>query len=274
MAHSIAVRGFRDGMEEPFGLWLIKKRAEKRLTQKDVASRGGLSQGYVSDLEVSVDSQRPLIPSAKMQLRLATGLGVPLEEVQTAVTRAVGLSASAAVHNFAVATVPDRELVAAGSHGSSVPVGSSMPAQSGFPLPIPNTPPPRDFVRIPVLGRVAAGVPLFASTNVEEIIWVDRNYVGFGEELITFALRVRGCSMAGAGILPGDELIVRQAETAEDGDLVVALIDDEATVKRLRYHEDKPYLEAEPSQGDKHAFSVGGPWRVIGIVKLVQRKLS
>lgn len=257
----------REGMNEPFGRWLIRKRVENRLTQKDVAARGGLSQGYVSDIEVSADSTRPLVPSSKMQPRLAMGLGVSLEEVQAAVRRAQGIMIPME-HNFATVEVP-QELVVAGS-------GSPSPSPShGFPLPIPATPPPKDFVRIPVLGRVAAGVPLFASTNVEEIIWVDRTYIGYGEELITFALRVKGTSMVGAGILPGDQLIVKQAETADDGDIVVALIDDEATVKRLRLQDGgNPYLEAEPNQGEKHLFSAGDSWRVIGVVKLVQRQIK
>ncbi len=81
--------------------------------------------------------------------------------------------------------------------------------------------------RIPVLGNVAAGEPLLAEEQVEEYISFDAP----GDEC--FALRIRGESMLGAGILPGDLVIVRRQQTAVNGDIVIALIGDEATCKRF-----------------------------------------
>jgi repressor LexA len=85
---------------------------------------------------------------------------------------------------------------------------------------------------VPLLGRVQAGA---LTTAVEELeTWVPvqtRRGVSAASEL--FALRVRGESMRGAGILPGDIVIVRQTNTAANGDIVIALVDDEATVKRF-----------------------------------------
>jgi repressor LexA len=91
--------------------------------------------------------------------------------------------------------------------------------------------PTRGSRRVPVVGRVAAGLPIMAQENVEDWITVD----DAPASATLFALRVRGDSMINAGILDGDLVVVRQQDTADDGDIVVALVDDEeATVKTLR----------------------------------------
>ena len=85
--------------------------------------------------------------------------------------------------------------------------------------------------KVPVLGAVQAGALTLAVEETEGFLEVERSR--YGEEL--FALRVRGESMIGAGILPEDLVITRRQESAEEGDIVVALVEDEATVKRLRF---------------------------------------
>ena len=96
--------------------------------------------------------------------------------------------------------------------------------------------------RIPLVGRIAAGAPVLAQESIEGWIPVDA-HPGQG---VLFGLRVRGESMVGAGILDGDVVIVRQQETAEPGEIVVALVDDQdATVKRLRCREPNVILEPE-----------------------------
>jgi len=92
--------------------------------------------------------------------------------------------------------------------------------------------PPSGLVSIPILGTIAAGAPLLAIENREGELMVPRSMLGNDET--AFALHVRGDSMVGAHILPGDIVVIRPQETADDGDLVAALIGDEATVKRLR----------------------------------------
>jgi repressor LexA len=88
-----------------------------------------------------------------------------------------------------------------------------------------------DVVGVPLVGQIAAGGPILAEQNIEETLALPRTVVGSGT---LFALRVRGDSMTGAGILDGDTVIIRQQPTAEDGEIVAALVgDDEATVKRL-----------------------------------------
>lgn len=83
--------------------------------------------------------------------------------------------------------------------------------------------------RIPVVGTVAAGAPILAQECIEDYLTFDCG----GREEESFALRVRGESMIKAGILPGDLVVVRRQQTAENGEIVVALLEDEATVKRL-----------------------------------------
>ena len=92
--------------------------------------------------------------------------------------------------------------------------------------------------RIPILGTVTAGLPILAVENIE-------GYLPWDGEENCFALRVRGLSMVGAGILDGDTVVVRPQSTAVNGDIVVALLGDEATVKRFRRDETGVWLLPE-----------------------------
>ncbi len=95
----------------------------------------------------------------------------------------------------------------------------------------------REMTNVPVVGAVAAGHPLLAEQNIED-------YFPIPVELLpnadTFMLRVKGDSMINAGILDGDQIIVEQTPSAQNGDIVVALLEDSATVKRF-YREDGHY---------------------------------
>jgi len=93
-------------------------------------------------------------------------------------------------------------------------------------------------VRIPLVGVVTAGQPILAVENLE-------GYVPWEGDANCFALRVRGDSMMGAGILDGDLVIVRPQSTAENGQIVVALLEDEATVKRLSRKDGRVWLLPE-----------------------------
>jgi repressor LexA len=87
-----------------------------------------------------------------------------------------------------------------------------------------------DVVDVPLVGRIAAGGPILAEESVEDTMALPRDLVGSGT---LFALTVKGDSMTGAGIMDGDTVIVRQQSTADEGEIIAALIEDEATVKRL-----------------------------------------
>jgi repressor LexA len=95
---------------------------------------------------------------------------------------------------------------------------------------------------LPLVGQVAAGSPVLAEENIEE--YVNVPLLAGGEEG-RFILRVRGESMIDAGILPDDYVVVRPQETAEDGEIVVALVGEEATVKRFFREDDHIRLQPE-----------------------------
>lgn len=103
----------------------------------------------------------------------------------------------------------------------------------------------REIENVPVLGRVTAGAPILAVENVEETFPIPVQYL---ENAISFMLRVRGDSMLNAGILDGDYILVRQQNTATNGDMVVALIEDEATVKT--YYREKDHIRLQPENPD------------------------
>ncbi len=99
-----------------------------------------------------------------------------------------------------------------------------------------------DSVRaVPVVGQVAAGAPLLASENIETTMSLPSEMA----DESTFILKVRGDSMIEAGILDGDYVVVRQQSTATNGDIVVALIEDDATVKRFFKEADRIRLQPE-----------------------------
>ena len=100
-----------------------------------------------------------------------------------------------------------------------------------------------DMVEVQILGRVAAGLPLLAEENVIDTVRVDRMLVKGGREV--FGLRVTGDSMIEAGIMSGDYIFVKKQSTAERGDIVVALIGDEATVKY--FHPERDYVRFQPA---------------------------
>ena len=111
---------------------------------------------------------------------------------------------------------------------------------------------PVPMVPVPVLGTVAAGQPMLAVENIEEVFPLPRDIV---KDAQCFMLAVKGDSMIEAGIFDGDYVVVRQQPYAENGDIVVALLEDEATVKYFRRRRNHIYLEPanrkmEPIPGD------------------------
>ena len=116
--------------------------------------------------------------------------------------------------------------------------------------------------QIPVIGVVTAGVPILAYENQE-------GTMAWDGDPGCFALRVRGDSMMGAGILSGDKVVVRPQQTANDGQIVVARIGDEATVKRLLRRNGKVWLMPE---NDAYEPIDGSEAEIIGLVKAVFRE--
>jgi repressor LexA len=123
-----------------------------------------------------------------------------------------------------------------------------------------------DIEIIPLYGNVAAGEPIFANDNIQGYISMEKIRRGHH---IHFALQVKGDSMKDSGIYDGDIVIVRKQDSAEDGEIVIALLDDEATVKTLRNSKIKAYLEASNS---RYKSIINKPFQVIGKVIELRRQ--
>ena len=151
------------------------------------------------------------------------------------------------------------------SHGSVTPIAGLALAD--------------DTIEVPVLGRVAAGQPLLAVENVEDTVKVDRFFLGpsvsgAGAREV-FALRVKGESMIDDGIHDGDFIFVRKSLGAERGDIVVALIEDEATVKR--YYPEGDVIRFQPANSTMQPIMVKRrdfkSVNLIGVVVGVYRRI-
>ncbi|QNM05800.1 transcriptional repressor LexA [Qiania dongpingensis] len=125
----------------------------------------------------------------------------------------------------------------------------------------------REMVQVPVIGTVAAGQPLLAAENIE-------NYFPFPAEMLpnkdTYMLRVKGDSMVNVGIFDGDQILCETASTASNGEIVVALVEDSATVKR--FYKEKGYYRLQPENDSmepiilKEVKVIG---KVIGLFRLM-----
>jgi len=120
---------------------------------------------------------------------------------------------------------------------------------------------------VPLVGRIAAGIPITADQNVEDVFTLPRQLVGQGD---LFLLKVVGESMVDAAICDGDWVVVRQQQTADNGDIVAALIEDEATVKTFKQRDGHTWLlprnsAFEPILGD-HAVILG---KVVAVLRTV-----
>src|SRR5258708_35397081 len=129
-----------------------------------------------------------------------------------------------------------------------------------------------DLAEIQVVGRVAAGLPLLAEEHVIDTVRIDRTLIRGGREV--FGLKVHGDSMIDAGILSGDYIFVKKQLTANCGDIVVALIGDEATVKY--YHPEKDHVRFQPANKNMAPIYVRAadfkPTMLLGIVVGVFRR--
>jgi repressor LexA len=130
-----------------------------------------------------------------------------------------------------------------------------------------------EMAEIPLLGRVAAGAPILAQENVEDTIRIDRELVRGGRDV--FALRVQGDSMIEAGILSGDTVFIRKQNTANRGEIVCAMIGDEATIKH--YYPEKDYVRFQPANAAMAPILVRAtdfkPTMLLGVVVGVFRRV-
>jgi repressor LexA len=158
-----------------------------------------------------------------------------------------------------------RALMLTGAHGEeAVPDGAQTGATGASADRI-------DVVDVPVVGRIAAGTPILAEENIEDSIPVPARFMPSGTG---FMLKVRGDSMTEAGILDGDYILVRQQETADNGDIVVAMVDgfeSEATVKT--FYREAGHIRLQPENASMSPIILTDV-RILGLVKGVFRYLS
>ena len=119
----------------------------------------------------------------------------------------------------------------------------------------------REVVNVPIIGTVAAGQPLLAVENIEGYFPIPAEFMPNSQ---SFLLKVKGESMINAGIFDGDQVLVKQQSTAEDGDIVVALIDDGATVKT--FHKKKGYYRLQPENDTMEPILVHEGLQILGKV--------
>jgi repressor LexA len=170
---------------------------------------------------------------------------------------AVGLTSSSSVH-AQLATLERRGLLRKDPTKPRAMALSETPRAEG--------------VVVPLVGRIAAGTPVLADQHIEEHLVVPMGFAGDAQH---FALRVRGDSMMGAGILDGDIVVVRAQATADDGDVVAVLLpgpaEPEATVKRLRVRRGKAMLV--PEHPAMEPFEMHPEGQLLGKVVSVLRRL-
>ncbi len=153
--------------------------------------------------------------------------------------RAVGLKSSSTVHAHLL-RLEEKGLL------------RRDPAKPRAIIPLGDEPlQPGETISVPVVGNVAAGSPILAEQNIDNYLPIPVDFLGSGTH---FILKVKGESMIEAGILDGDYLIIREQADAANGEIVVALMENEATVKRFYRRED--YIELKPENASMESLIV------------------
>ncbi len=127
-----------------------------------------------------------------------------------------------------------------------------------------------DMLEIPLVGQVAAGLPILAEENIEEYVKLPTSMVKQNTKSEgTYMLKVKGDSMINVGIYSGDYIIVSKCNTAENGQIIVALIDDEATVKT--FYKEKDYIRLQPENDTMEPIIVKDAQIIGKVVGLIRR---
>ena len=153
---------------------------------------------------------------------------------------AVGLASPSTVHMH-LKVLQERGLIRRDSKKPRTIEVVSDAQADGTPLASVTHDPSSDLITLPIVGNVAAGVPILAEQNIEDTLTLPASIVG---ESSSFVLRVRGQSMINAGIFDGDYIVVREQHDAHDGEIVVAMIDESATVKT--FYREKDVIRLQP----------------------------
>ncbi|MBN2847727.1 MAG: transcriptional repressor LexA [Coriobacteriia bacterium] len=174
---------------------------------------------------------------------------------------AVGLSSSSTVHSHLAALEAKGLLRRDPSKPRALEVLDYRDTERGIDY--------ENVQAVPLVGQVAAGQPILAAENIEATLPLPASFAG--EE--TFILRVKGESMIEAGILDGDFVVVRQQQTASNGDIVVAMLDDEATVKRFYREGARVRLQPENASMDPIYADGDTDFAILGKVVALFRRI-
>ena len=180
--------------------------------------------------------------------------------------KAVGLSSTATVHGYLAKLTKKGYIKKEDQKGRTLRVlkGGLADNEKPSPKPLYNG---RELVDVPVIGKITAGAPILAVENVTDTFPIPIDFVGNSE---SFMLPVRGESMIEAGILDGDYILVKRQNSARNGQIVVALIEDEATVKT--FYKEKDYIRLQPENSTMDPIIVPD-CKILGVVGGVFRKL-
>ena len=180
--------------------------------------------------------------------------------------KAVGLSSTATVHGYLAKLTKKGYIKKEDQKGRTLRVlkGGLADNEKPSPKPLYNG---RELVDVPVIGKITAGAPILAVENVTDTFPIPIDFVGNSE---SFMLTVRGESMIEAGILDGDYILVKRQNSARNGQIVVALIEDEATVKT--FYKEKDYIRLQPENSTMDPIIVPD-CKILGKVAGVFRKM-
>ena len=182
--------------------------------------------------------------------------------------KAVDLKSTATVHGYIASLEKKGYIKKESQKGRTLKLlkgGAVEGQQSTFDKEVYSS---REMVDVPVIGKITAGEPILAVENVTDTFPIPLDFVGTGE---SFMLTVRGESMIEAGILDGDYILVRKQNTAHNGEIVVALIGDEATVKT--FYKEKDHIRLQPENSTLDPIIVP-TCQILGKVSGVFRKIK
>ena len=206
-------------------------------------------------------SDQPKLTARQQQIlelieRAIAHTGAPPTRAEIAAELGFKSANAAEEHLQALARKGVIELVSGTSRGIRLRGGASRARQLGLPIP------GLSQLTLPLVGRVAAGSPILAQEHVDQTYTVEGNLFAHKPD---YLLRVRGMSMQGAGIMDGDLLAVQATHEARNGQIVVARLGDEVTVKRLRKSANK--IELLPENPDYPVIEVvpGEPFEIEGL---------
>lgn len=181
--------------------------------------------------------------------------------------KAVGLSSTATVHGYLAKLEEKGYIKKESQKGRTLKLlKGGMDGQTKI-QPEKNFYSGKEMVEVPVIGKITAGAPILAVENITDTFPIPLDFVGNSE---SFMLTVRGESMIEAGILDGDYILVKKQNSASNGEIVVALIEDEATVKT--FYKEKDHIRLQPENSTMDPIIVPD-CKILGKVAGVFRKM-